>query len=198
MSLLKRRHIVIGLAAALAVWTPVALLGGGTDLAPASSSPITTPLQPASVIELSAALTQPIFAPDRLPPARTGDAAAIQAAANQPPPPPPAAVPTLVGVVVRGRSGVALVKGADGQTRNLATGQSVDGWTMVGLNAQQAVFALNGERQTVALDFSNRAVSSATPPPIPVPPPSGSVLQVPAGGARGAQPPIPLPPEAGR
>jgi hypothetical protein len=67
----------------------------------------------------------------------------------------------------RGRA-VALVRGANGETQVLTRGQSVDGWRLVGIGRQDALFELNGERRTARLDFSNKGGGQA---PAPAPPP---------------------------
>jgi hypothetical protein len=65
---------------------------------------------------------------------------------------PPADAPALVGIVGRlGSDAVALVRAADGGTRTLKIGESVDGWTLAALAIDAAFFTRGGERVRVAL-----------------------------------------------
>lgn len=55
------------------------------------------------------------------------------------------AQPTLVGIVGRlPRDAIALVQAADGETRSLAIGDSVDGWRLASLAADAAFFVRGG------------------------------------------------------
>lgn len=81
---------------------------------------------------LAAAFTRPLFA------AGTGDTTAAPDA------------PALVGVVGRlNQDAVALVRTADGSTRTLAPGESVDGWRLESLAADAAYFTRGNQRARV-------------------------------------------------
>jgi hypothetical protein len=192
MSLIQGRWIVPGAAAIAAVAIPLWLLRSPTAEAETPPPLVVTELAALPVGGLEQARSAPIFSPTRAPPdlnsapAPSGGEGAAAA---------PAPMPALVGLVSRaGGRGVALVKASSGETVTLAPGESVDGWRLVGIGRDRATFASNGERRVAALDFSNKMregtpASSATPPPIPLPPPSG----LPAGSVR--QPPMPAWPE---
>lgn len=168
MKLVHPRLAFPAAAALLAVAVPMLLLGGGDPppraaLARVVARPVAVTPIPAAT--LSFAMTAPPFDADRTP------GAPPPAAAPPPPPPPPPPVPKLVGVAGgRGRA-VALVKGVSGETVMLTRGQSVDGWRLVGIGRQDAIFALGGDRRTVRLDFGNKPAGSA-PPPVFTPPAS--------------------------
>jgi len=187
MSLLHARLALPAIAAVAAIAGPFLLLRQG-EAPPRSASariapppPEVTPVPPGS---LSFALTAPPFDTDRTP--GTAPPPPPAAAAAPPPPPPPA--PRLVGVAAGGRSrAVALVRGADGETKVLSRGQSIDGWRLVAIGRQEAAFELNGERRTIRLDFGNK--SSGAPAPRPGPFPSAA-----APSARPSE--IPPPPPA--
>jgi hypothetical protein len=189
MSLMQGRWIVPGVAAAAAVGAPLWLLQSHMPRVAAPPPLVVTELAVAPVGGLDQARSAPIFWPSRAQP----DPAA-------PPPTPggegaaPAAVPVpvLVGLVSRAQGrGVALVKGSNGQTVTIAPGESVDGWRLVGIGRDRAVFSANGERRVAALDFSNKQPAEGAPassaPPIPVPQPGMP--------ARAVGPPLPAWPE---
>ncbi|MBE7204740.1 MAG: hypothetical protein INR70_44045, partial [Parafilimonas terrae] len=60
--------------------------------------------------------------------------------------------PTLAGIVGRlPDQAVALVRLPDGRSRSVAIGGVVDGWTLVALSADAALFTRGGERARVAV-----------------------------------------------
>jgi hypothetical protein len=64
----------------------------------------------------------------------------------------PADAPQLVGIVGRlDRDAVAIVRTADGTSRTLKVGDSVDGWKLESLAIDAAFFTRGNERQRVAL-----------------------------------------------
>ncbi|UYY59644.1 hypothetical protein [Sphingomonas sp. S2-65] len=64
----------------------------------------------------------------------------------------PGDAPALVGVVGRlGDDAVALVRGADGATRTLQIGESVDGWQLAALAIDAAFFTRGAQRVRVPL-----------------------------------------------
>ena len=118
-----------------AVAMPVLLLmPGGTKLAtarpqaqPALSAPPQAPL--------AAAFDRTLFGS---PPPETSEA--------------PADAPQLVGIVGRlDRDAVAIVRTADGTSRTLKVGDSVDGWKLESLAIDAAFFTRGTERQRVPL-----------------------------------------------
>jgi hypothetical protein len=177
-------------AALLAVAVPMLLLGGGDPppraaLARVAARPVAVTPIPAAA--LSFAMTAPPFDVDRTP------GAPAPAAPPPPPPPPPPPVPKLVGVAGGRGKAVALVKGVNGETVMLSRGQSVDGWRLVGIGPTSAVFALGGNRQTVRLDFGNKAAGPAASPIFnqPVTPSASPSPQIPPPPARDPRGPTP-------
>ena len=172
MSLIQARWIGFAAAAAAALSAPVLLVQAEETAPPVPVPPPPAPeVTPRAPAPLSFAFTAPPFDPDRTPEgaALPADPAAASEAA---PAPPPAALPRLVGIASRSRGrAVALVKGADGETVMLAPGRSVDGWRLVAIGRDQAVFELGGARQTARLDFSNKDGGAAAPVPT-IPPPA--------------------------
>jgi hypothetical protein len=60
---------------------------------------------------------------------------------------PPADAPEVVGIAGRiGRDAVALVRAADGRSRTLAPGDSIDGWRLESLAIDAAFFTRGPER----------------------------------------------------
>lgn len=133
----KRTTAVLAAAAALAVAMPAVLLGW----------PVTAP---APVAQPDAAVL-PVTVP---PPAPVGNAyrrplfAATPASTDAA----PEDAPELTGVAGRlGRDAVAFVRQADGGTRTLAVGDSVDGWQLESLSADAAFFRRGTQQARVPL-----------------------------------------------
>ncbi|WP_162806435.1 hypothetical protein [Sphingosinicella terrae] len=168
MSLLKAHWVGVGLAAAAAIMLPLRLVGGAAE--PDILPPLPAPVQVSVTApgSLAYALTAPPFSLGRAPEPEA--AAADPTGADAEAAPPPAPPPTLVGLVIGGRGrAVALARGAAGETLTLARGGTIEGWTLVAISRDQAVFERDGERHSARLDFANRPAGTA--PPIPRPPP---------------------------
>lgn len=105
-----------------------------------------------------------------------GDQAEIQAAAAALVAPPPQLVGTIAG---RAGDSVALIKDSGGEAHTLRIGEDVDGWRLVSIGNGTATLDRAGDRQTVALDFSNRKVSAntASAPLQPAPSPQAASAQ---------------------
>jgi hypothetical protein len=118
---------------------PLALLVPRGDAAGKAShvAPALRPLAaPAVVQPLAAAYERPLF----------GGRADTEEAAL------PADAPALVGIVGRlGADAVALVRNADGATRALQIGESVDGWQLASLAIDAAFFTRGAQRVRVPL-----------------------------------------------
>lgn len=133
---LHRDHVPLLAAAAFAVLMPLALLLPGTP-APEAHVPafatalgMEAPPAVATVYERSLFGAAPEAAEQTLP----GDA------------------PALVGVVGRlGSDAVALVRTAEGTTRTLSVGESVDGWQLASLAIDAAFFTRGAQRVRVPL-----------------------------------------------
>ena len=129
----RRELIALGAAAVVAVAMPLALLlpGRTPPAAPARAAPepLTAPQQP----PLALAFERPLF----------GAAAPEET---------PQDAPALVGIVGRlDQDAVALVRAADGTTRTLKIGESMDGWTLASLAIDAAFFTRGTERVRVPL-----------------------------------------------
>lgn len=131
----RRDRIAVGLAGGFAVLMPLSLLTVRGSAKPADPiAPATAPLAvPAPGVALAAAYERPLFA-------EAGDAAL------------PDDAPALVGIVGRlGADAVALVRTADGTTRALQVGESVDGWQLASLAIDAAFFTRGAQRVRVPL-----------------------------------------------
>jgi hypothetical protein len=130
----RRWQVALGAAGTLAVAMPLLLLPPGPAprraAAPAPDRVVVRGLAP-----LTAAFERPLFA-----------AAAAEAETL------PEDAPALAGIVGRiDRDAVALVRAADGATRTLAIGESVDGWRLESLAIDAAFFSRGGQRVRVPL-----------------------------------------------
>lgn len=124
----------IALAALPAVLLPLLLLQTATRSTASSDVPAPLALPPAP-LPLAAAYQRPVFA-----------AAAAEEA------PEVADAPALLGVVGRlMHDAVAMVRTAEGTTRTLAPGESVDGWRLESLAADAAYFTRGNQRARVPM-----------------------------------------------
>ncbi|WP_313537979.1 hypothetical protein [Sphingomonas sp.] len=121
-------------AALVAVALPVALLRAGS----------TPPVRAARALPLLAAPPEP-------PLTHVFDRPLFTAPAAESATFPPDA-PQLTGIVGRlGSDAVALVRTAQGSSRSLAIGDSVDGWRLDSLSIDAALFSRGGQRARVPL-----------------------------------------------
>lgn len=154
----------LALAAVIAVAAPALLLRSAADEAVVVPAPLVLP--PAAP-DLARAYARPLF----------GGAASAPLADT------PADAPELAGIVGRiGRDAVAMVRGADGRTRTLDVGESVDGWTLESLAIDAAFFTRGGQRARVALPVGDRVWRLALPWAKPTS--SDAAVAAPAGRAR--------------
>ncbi len=133
----RRDRIAVGIAGGFAVLMPLLLLMGGTGSSPLPKAPQPmTPLVENPTPPLAATFERPLFGA----PAQAEDAAL------------PGDAPALVGIVGRlGADAVALVRTADGTTRALQVGESVDGWQLASLAIDAAFFTRGAQRVRVPL-----------------------------------------------
>lgn len=135
VTVVRRWWPVLG-AGAFAVLMPAALLLPAGRGASAGQEPPSAPIGAAAPPPLRAVYERPLFA-----------AASDQADAAL-----PGDAPQLVGIVGRlGDDAVALVRGADGATRTLRVGESVDGWQLASLSIDAAFFTRGGQQARVPL-----------------------------------------------
>jgi hypothetical protein len=129
-------RIAIAFALGFALLCPAVLLMPGRSAPAPAVPPATAPLQVATAPALVAVYERPLFGM-----AAPGEDAAL-----------PADAPTLVGIVGRlGEDAVALVRTAEGSTRALQVGESVDGWQLASLAIDAAFFTRGAERLRVPL-----------------------------------------------
>jgi hypothetical protein len=130
---LRPEWIALGVAGALAVGMPIALLLPGKAGKGADRAPVPAPIGAGTMPVLARAYERPLFG--GVEPAET-----------------PSDAPQLVGIVGRlNVDAVALVKSSDGSTRTLRTGESVDGWSLASLAIDAAFFTRGNERVRVPL-----------------------------------------------
>lgn len=134
---MSARRAALGLAGGFAMLMPLFLLipHGEPDKA-AEPSPRSMPLAPPPAPPpLAVAYERSLFGA----PAGAEDAA-------------PGDAPALAGIVGRlGADAVALVRSADGTTRALQIGESVDGWQLASLAIDAAFFTRGAQRVRVPL-----------------------------------------------
>ena len=136
----RAQSIALTTAALSAVALPVALLRSSATPAvraqhalPALSAPAEPPL--------THVFDRPLFI------APAAESAAL-----------PADAPQLTGIVGRlGSDAVALVRTAQGSSRSLAIGDSVDGWRLESLSIDAALFSRGGQRARVPLPTADPA-----------------------------------------
>lgn len=131
----RSQWIALGVAGVVGVAMPVLLLMPGSDRAPAAQAKADPPLAAPDQPPLAAAFDRTLFGS---PPAETSEA--------------PADAPQLVGIVGRlDKDAVAIVRTANGDSRTLKVGDSVDGWKLESLAIDAAFFTRGTERQRVPL-----------------------------------------------
>jgi len=169
MSLIRRHHILVASAALVAIAAPLWLLrpGEGTREDTLDLQSHISAVNLTNAAPIDPAVLSHVFSPSRAPDltlAMSGETMneAAQAA-------PAASVPLLVGLVTRPRgAAVALARGGDGTTQLLKSGDSLDGWRLVGIGRDSVTFEMGGDRQVSMLDFRNRTnmpqSTSASPP----------------------------------
>jgi hypothetical protein len=130
----RREGIALGLAGTLAVAMPLVLLTPGSQTAAPERRTVLQPLSAPPQPTLAAAFSRSLFG------------APAEAAES------PQDAPALVGIVGRlDQDAVALVRTADGTSRTLKIGESVDGWRLASLAIDAAFFTRGTERVRVAL-----------------------------------------------
>ncbi|MFZ5746578.1 MAG: hypothetical protein ACOY45_02845 [Pseudomonadota bacterium] len=145
--MIARAHLLaIAGALSVAVAMPILLLrdGGQGGTAPSLAAP-EQPVRLGYSAELAAVYRRAIFA-------TAGPLGADTSADGAEGADAPADAPQLVGIAGRiDRDAVALVRTADGKTRTLKAGESVDGWRLESLAIDAAYFTRGAERARVPL-----------------------------------------------
>lgn len=140
---LEPEGIALGLAGAFAVGMPLAvLLPGGAGKAPARA-PVAAPIGAGTMAPVARVYERSLF----------GGAEPVEASPD---------APRLVGIVGRlNVDAVALVRTAEGGTRTLRVGESVDGWSLASLAIDAAFFTRGPERVRVPLPIEPDAPEPA-------------------------------------
>ncbi|WP_448661329.1 hypothetical protein ACG3SL_11805 [Sphingomonas sp. CJ20] len=129
-------RVALALAGGCAVLLPLALLVPHGSSAPTTAGRADAPLAAPEIPAASAAYERPLFGA-----VAGGEEAAL-----------PADAPHLLGVVGRlGADAVALVRAADGTSRTLRPGDSIDGWLLASLAIDAAYFTRGGNSVRVPL-----------------------------------------------
>lgn len=148
MALTRRDWIVLGTAAGFAVAMPAVLLWPGTARLSSGGAAAERAVVPPPVADIAAVYERALFAV-----AEGGEAS-------------PADAPALVGIAGRlNKDAVALVRLADGSSRSLGVGESVDGWRLESLAIDAAFFTRGRERVRVAMDMPEPAPDGASDSP---------------------------------
>lgn len=158
MERVKPEWIWLALAFAVMCTVPWFLLSEDNEEAEKIEPLLTTQVEMQDIAVVDTLLTKPLFNSGRqvIEEGVSGTEAMADGGDAQPQSSP---APTLVGLVSKRRGkGVAIIKTHDGETKNLTTGQSSDGWTLVSVRKSSAVFASAGENKTIGLDYSNKAI----------------------------------------
>lgn len=135
MAVTRKDGFTLGVAGAFAVAMPLVLLWPAAERAAPASAAKARAVIPPPVPVVAAVYERPLFAM-----AESGEAA-------------PADAPALVGIAGRlNKDAVALVRLADGSSRSLGVGESVDGWRLESLAIDAAFFTRGRERVRVAMD----------------------------------------------
>ncbi|MCW4460101.1 hypothetical protein OK349_00130 [Sphingomonas sp. BT-65] len=149
MALNRTDALALGGAALFAVVMPVALLWPGADVKLPARAADTRAVVPPPMPVVAAVYERPLFA-------------AVEASDEI-----PADAPALVGIAGRlNRDAVALVRLADGSSRSLGVGESVDGWRLESLAIDAAFFTRGRERVRVAMGASDATEDSAAEEPV--------------------------------
>ncbi|MEP9359837.1 hypothetical protein [Sphingomonas sp. KR3-1] len=140
---LRPEWIALGIAGAVAVAMPTALLLPGKAGKGVERAPVPAPIGAGTMPVLARAYERLMFA--------TSEPAEA-----------PSDAPQLVGIVGRlNVDAVALVKSSDGSTRTLRVGESVDGWSLASLAIDAAFFTRGAERVRVPLPIEPGAEEAA-------------------------------------
>ncbi|SIO20553.1 hypothetical protein SAMN02745824_3345 [Parasphingorhabdus marina DSM 22363] len=158
MERVKPEWIWLGLAFVIICVVPWFLLSADDDDVEKLEPVLTTQVQMQDIAVVDMLLTKPLFNSGRkvIVPGLPDTEAPADGAQGQSQMTP---APTLVGLVSKRRGkAVAIIKTHDGETKTLARGQSSDGWKLVSVRKNAAVFANAGENKTIGLNYSNKAV----------------------------------------
>lgn len=135
MAMTPKDKLVLTCAAGFAVTVPLVALWPHAFAPRPGGRPVVSAITPPPVPEIAAVYERPLFAV-----AEGGEEMPVDA-------------PALVGIAGRlNKDAVALVRLADGNSRTLGVGESVDGWRLESLAIDAAFFTRGRERVRVAMD----------------------------------------------
>ncbi|WP_343521022.1 hypothetical protein [Sphingomonas sp.] len=144
MALTRSEALALGGAALFAAAMPAALLWPGAETPAPPRTDEARAVVPPPMPAVSAVYERSLFA-------------AVEAGDET-----PADAPALVGIAGRlNRDAVAMVRLADGSSRTLGVGESVDGWRLESLAIDAAFFTRGRERVRVAMGAPDAAEKAA-------------------------------------
>lgn len=136
--MIRAERTAVAAAALVAIATPALLLGIGREPVPVA------PAAPALLAARSPVAGTTVYTRDLF--GGGGEGGSIEDA------PLPEGAPQLAGIVGRiGADAVAMVRTADGRTRTIGVGESVDGWTLESLAIDAGYFTRGGQKARVPL-----------------------------------------------
>jgi hypothetical protein len=148
MALTRQDWIVLGGAAGFAAAMPAVLLWPGSPRPASGATAVERAVVPPPVPDIAAVYERPLFAVAEGSEALPSDA------------------PALVGIAGRlNKDAIALVRLADGSSRSLGVGESVDGWRLESLAIDAAFFTRGRERVRVAMATPETLPEDASDPP---------------------------------
>ena len=171
------QKMLVAAATVLAVFAPVWMLWPSDTATPIIDPPPPTHL----VVPMRLALQGSVFDAPLFNADRTADAQNVQSDSQQAAAAPAAPPPQLVGTIIgHGGDSVALIKDTSGEAHPLRIGQDVDGWRLVAIGNGTATVDRAGDRETLALDFSNKGQPEANTAAVPGMPAGQSSMAQPA------------------
>lgn len=161
--IIKPHFILCLLAALLSIALPAYLLQSPQNSIPLQEDNIITEVPRLKIASIDNLTARPMFNSKRsanfieTPPQEEGQNA--QAAEAQPLPEAVESIPlTLVGLASGKNRAIAIVKDNAGDTVNMKIGTVNNGWRLVSIGKSTAAFTNKGSRQTLSLNYENKAI----------------------------------------
>jgi len=174
MSRIKGHWLMLAACFFFCLFTTWQLLSAKPDPQQERVAETITALKVGSPQSIETLQKQPLFNKDRKPLfAQSEDIISdemhdqLPAELPAPAPKPSTAAPTLVGLASGRKKAVAIVKGQNGSAKNLSPGESIDGWRLLAVNRSSATFINAGIKETIKLDYSNKALGGPADQKLP-------------------------------
>jgi type II secretory pathway component PulC len=121
--------------------------------------PLNAGLSGLDPLQLAKVIDRPLFSQTRRPPTPPAAQPNQTVAAPAPTAPPPVVDFVLVGIVVVGKTPLALVQTQDGHpAQRLQAGDDFHGWVLTAISDDRAMFRSNGQSKELVLDFHRPTV----------------------------------------